>query len=116
MYSEAGPGSPRGAGVGGTLSSDAPGHPDHHSRGKPFRARFAVWAPSPRANAVSWPITARIDYILLKLSQNREVSPKYDEKAYHSPYFQNGPQKSPLGILRFPFLPAFSCKELMGLF
>ena len=30
------------------------------------------------------------------------------------PIFQNRPQMSPLEILRFPFLPAFSCKELMG--
>ena len=51
-----------------------------------------------------------------KVSQNDEVSPKKCHKAYHSPYFQNGSQISPLEILRFPFWPAFSCKELMGLF
>ena len=71
---------------------------------------------SPRAKAASWPIRARIEVIYLKVSQNREVSPKYIEKASHSPYFQNGSQKSPLEILRFPFRPAFSHKELMVAF
>ena len=37
-------------------------------------------------------------------------------KACHSPYFQNGLQKSALGILRFTFSVAFSHKELMGHF
>ena len=62
------------------------------------------------------PIWARFDLILLKLSQNARVSPKYVEKAWHSPYFQNGLRISPLDILRFPFLAAFSHKELMVLF
>ena len=44
------------------------------------------------------------------------MSTKYDEKACHSPYFQNTVQKSPLEILRFPFPVAFSRKELMGHF
>ena len=35
------------------------------------------------------------------------------EKACHSPYSQNGAQKSPLEIPRFPFYAAFSHKELM---
>ena len=35
------------------------------------------------------------------------------EKACHSPYIQNGVQNSPLEILRFPILLAFSPKELM---
>ena len=59
---------------------------------------------------------ARIDLIFYKVSQNREVSPVFIEKACHSPHFQNGVQKSPLEILRIPFRPAFSHKELMGLF
>ena len=71
---------------------------------------------SPRANAASWPIRARIDLILHKVSQNARVSPKSVEKAYVSPYFQNGLKKSPLEKLGFPFSPAFSHKELMGLF
>ena len=57
---------------------------------------------------------ARIDLIFLKLSQNPGVSPKYVQKACHSPCFQNGLQMSPLEISRFPFSPAFSHKELMG--
>ena len=59
---------------------------------------------------------ARFNLILLKVSQNNEVSPKSVHKASHSPYIQNGLQKSPLGFLRFPFLAAFSPKELMGRF
>ena len=83
-----------------------------------LRARSA-WAGlpgAPRAKAASGPITARFSYILLKVSQNDEVSPLFTEKACHSPCSQNGLQKSPLEKLRFPFWPAFSCKELMGLF
>ena len=67
-------------------------------------------------NAASWPIRARFTPLYSKVSQNREVSPKYHEKASHSPYFQNGRQKSPLEILRFPFPRAFSHKELMAHF
>ena len=64
----------------------------------------------PRANK------ARFTSNLLKVSQNRQVSPKYTEKACHSPYFQKRLRKSALEILRFPFLAAFSHKELSGLF
>ena len=59
---------------------------------------------------------ARIDLFYCKVSQNLRVSPKSSHKASHSPYFQNGLIKSPLDFLRFPVLPAFSHKELMGLF
>ena len=63
-----------------------------------------------------WANRARFDDILLKVSQNGEVSAVYVEKACHSPCFQNEPQKSPLEIPRFPFCAAFSHKELMGHF
>ena len=59
---------------------------------------------------------ARISLILLKVSQNGEVSWKSVEKACHSPYLQKRSQKSPLDFLRFPFSVAFSHKELMGRF
>ena len=59
---------------------------------------------------------ARIDLISMKVSQNGRVSPKYVKKASVSPYSQNGSRKSPLEIPRFPFLAAFSPKELMGHF
>ena len=59
---------------------------------------------------------ARFHHILLKVSQNDEVSTKYVEKASHSPYLQKRSQKSPLEFLRFPLSAAFSPKELMGLF
>ena len=73
--------------------------------------------PGPGQGAGTSPgRTARFDLILLKVSQNGIVSPKKLEKACHSPYIQNGPQNSPLGILRIPFSAAFSHKELMGHF
>ena len=63
-----------------------------------------------------WANMARFQSFYWKLSQNDEVSTKKCEKASHSPYFQNGCQKSPLGFLGFPYLRAFSHKELMGHF
>ena len=70
--------------------------------------------PGTSRNAASWPIRARFHDISKKHSQNGQVSPKSVEKASVSPYFQNGPRKSPLGFLGFPFSLAFSHKELMG--
>ena len=118
--SEAGPGSPSGAGVGGDLHSAPRARPP--ASGPPWASPRP--APCGRCPAVgscrpipaSWPIRARIDYILLKVSQNPEVSPKNVEKACHSPNIQNGSQKSPLDILRFTFSSAFSHKELMAHF
>ena len=59
---------------------------------------------------------ARIEVISCKVSQNGGVSPRNVGKACHAPYFQNRLGKSPLEILRFPYLAAFSHKELMGYF
>ena len=64
----------------------------------------------------SWRHMARIDLILLKVSQNGEVSAKLSEKACHSPCFQKRARNSPLEIPRFPFCVAFSPKELMDHF
>ena len=80
-----------------------------------YGARSAVLGLSP-GKCASGPIKARLRSISQKLSQNPRVSPKYHEKASHSPCFQNGPQMSPLDFLGFPFSSAFSGKELMGLF
>ena len=69
--------------------------------------------------AGDWPSSskrARFQSIFSKVSQKDEVSSKKCQKACHSPYSQNGAQKSPLDFLRFPYLTAFSPKELMGLF
>ena len=63
-----------------------------------------------------WAKQARFHDISHKVSKNLEVSPKSVEKACHSPHLQNGLQKSPLDILRIPYSPAFSHKELMGRF
>ena len=85
----------------------------------PLRGPVGPCGPSlvqdPR-NAASQPIRARFMYIYCKVSQNRGVSPIFVEKACHSPYLQNGLRKSALGFLRFPYLRAFSHKELMGHF
>ena len=102
--------------MGGYLHS-APDVRTHHSlRSGPLQPTLWASAGAPRANPASWPIPARFDLILLKLSQNGIVSSKSVQKACHSPYFQNLVQKSPLGFLRFPISSAFSHKELMGHF
>ena len=87
--------------------------------GTTLRARSGYPVPLPvpgPSECRPWANKARFHSFYWKVSQNDEVSPKNVEKAYHSPYFQNRVQKSPLEILRFPFLPAFSCKELIGPF
>ena len=119
-YSEAGPGSPAGAGVGGiwgwarVLGCSAAGRPQV----PPLRGPVGPGPPCTwdLGNAASGPIRARFHLILSKASQNARVSPKYVQKACLSPCFQKRVQKSPLGILRISFLRAFSHKELMGHF
>ena len=84
-----------------------------------LRARSVLPAGPPCTGPLECPPRANMatfDLILLNYSQNGQVSPKYVEKAYVSPYFQNRSQKSPLEILRIPFSSAFSHKELMGSF
>ena len=68
------------------------------------------------SNTRLWANKGEIQLKYNKVSQNGVVSPKYVHKACHSPYSQNGSRKSPLKILRFPFSPAFSHKELMAYF
>ena len=102
--------------MGGQGWTGVPGSRPTHSSPVGFRGPLRWSGPLPRANAASWPILARFDLILLNYSQNARVSPKYVNKACHSPYLQNGLQKSALQILRFPYFVAFSHKELMGLF
>ena len=109
--SEAGPVGPARAGVGGYWSSDARAVGTHPCGGPVGLGLPAL--PGSSQIAASWPITARIDLIYCKVSQNGQVSPKYSHKACHSPCSQNASQKSPLGILRFPVFAAFSPKELM---
>ena len=110
MDSGAGPGSPS-RGLEWVVHAQRPSTsaPTLRARSCPCRALPGA----PRAKAASGPIGARFDLISVELSQNDEVSPKYPEKASHSPYFQNGLRMSPLDFLRFPFSPAFSGKELM---
>ena len=118
--SEAGPGRPTGPGVGGSAGPGALGDgggggispPCGPGQSSPREAFPGIYL----RNAASWPIGARFTSFYCKVSQNGQVSPKKCKKACHSPYFQNGLEKSPLGFLRFPFSPAFSRKELLGLF
>ena len=102
--SEAGPVSPcRGlewVGVGPDVPAGWGRLQDH-----PCGARSVPLAP-PCPGPSECPLLAnraRIDLILLNYGQNDEVSPKYVEKAYHSPCFQKPLVKSPLEIPRFPF-------------
>ena len=88
-------------------------HPLQPLRG--FRGPLR-WYLGPSRNAASGPIRRDSVIFLVKLVKTAECHQKKCEKASHSPYFQNGHQKSPLEILRFPFPSAFSRKELMGLF
>ena len=92
-----------------------PAPPCTHPPGPVGHLRCPPWCRPPLF-AASWPIRARFQSFSLKVSQNREVSPKKCQKASHSPYLQNSSQKSPLDFLRFLFSSAFSPKELMGLF
>ena len=118
--SEAGPGSPAGAGVGGYGAwVRVQGVRRRDGPGPTLRVRSVTLCPPwsrTSQNAASGPIKARFQSFLYKVSQKAEVSPKSTQKASHSPYIQNGLQKSPLDFLRFPFLRAFSHKELMGHF
>ena len=85
--SEAGPGSPRGAGVGGHMHSARPSTQNPPSGPGPARTGHSlVLGPLP----ASWPIRVRLTSFYSKVSQNDEVSPKYTHKACHSPYSQNG--------------------------
>ena len=112
--SEAGPGSPAGAGVGGHVGGvrtpaagrllGPPCGPGRCLRPLPVLGPSECRLPTNRA---------RFDLNFSKVSQNGGVSPEKCEKASHSPYFQNGPQKSPLDFLGIPFSLAFSHKELM---
>ena len=109
-----GPGSPcQGAGVVGSGAGCARVPRPTHSGPLDLRGPLRWSGPSPRAKAASWSIRARFHLISIKVSQNDGVSPKYVEKACHSPCFQNGSRKSPLDFLGFPYSSAFSHKELM---
>ena len=118
--SEAGPGSPVGAGVGGVCSgrtgTDPGAHPPlllptHHSlRSGPGPCRALVGRAAPCGQR------ARFDVISCKVSKTAECHRKVSKRPVIVPIFQNRVQKSPLEILRFPISVAFSPKELMGLF
>ena len=109
--SEAGPGSPSRAGVGGLGCSARPS-PRTHPPGPVGTPAGSLPGSGPLP--ASWPIGARFNLISYKVSQKGIESPEKHEKACHSPCFQNRPGKSPLGFLGFPLFLAFSHKELMG--
>ena len=102
---------------GWVMRPGAPAGPWYHPAGPVGHpGALPVPGPSSPGNAASWPIKARLRSKHGKVSQNSIVSPKYVEKACLSPCFQNGLEKSPLEISRFPFSVAFSHKELIGPF
>ena len=82
------------AGVGGYLGTvpvDPFARPALHP---PWHCQGPVGAPAgplPGAGPASPSRRARFHYILLKVSQNGQVSPNILEKACHSPCFQTGP-------------------------
>ena len=80
--------------------------------GRALRALPVLGPPECRLTAKR----ARFHAYFYEVSQNGEVSLKSVHKACHSPCSQKRAHKSPLEILRFPIWPAFSHKELMGLF
>ena len=97
LTSGAGPGSPAGAGVGGLGAGRVPpcsaagdGSWDHPSG--PVGAPGPLPVPGPLECRL-WPITARFHDISQKLSKNGHVSPKYVEKACHSPCIPKWVQK-----------------------
>ena len=80
-----GPRKPIGAGVGGLGAGIPVGRPlapgtTLRARSVPCRA-LPVPGPSSSSKPASWPIRARFGSQTWKVSQNREVSPKYVQKA-----------------------------------
>ena len=111
---ERAPEGPAGAWSGGSWDSDVRGR--RRGRIPPCGARSGTPGHPPciLSECRLLATKARFRHISQKVSQNRQVSPKYVEKAYHSPCFPKPLKKSPLEIPRFPFSQAFSHKELMG--
>ena len=111
--SEAGPGTPC-RGVEWVVIACGVGGPQNPPSG-PGRSLQAL-PGSGTLGCRLWANKARFSVFLLKLSQNGVVSPEKCNKASHSPCFQKRLRKSALEIPGFPFLSAFSHKELMVLF
>ena len=92
----------------------SPEHPDPTTpdpAGPPGPLRW-VWALSPSKPAF-WPIVARLRVISWNLVKTTKCHQFLCKRPVIVPIFQNGSHLSPLEILRFPFPPAFSGKELM---
>ena len=113
-YSEAGPGTPAGGGVGGTWA-------------RTLRDRSCVRASEPTLRARSVPLQDPSQVLSLSSGKGRDYGPfsiklvktskchrKVSKRPAVVPIFQNGSGKSPLEIPGFPFCAAFSPKELMG--
>ena len=105
---------PPAGGWSGWVSAAAPRSPGDH----PCGARSVLW-PSlspPRANPASGPIRRDSTTFPIKLVKTVKCRQNMSKRPVIVPNSQNGSQMSPLDILRFPFAPAFSHKELMGRF
>ena len=113
---ERAPEGPAGPGVGGILSSDVPAAGRSSPPCGPGRFPPRGTLPGMTSECRLLANKARFQDILLKVSQNGEVSTLFRQKACHSPCFQKRSRNSPLEILRFPYPVAFSHKELMGRF
>ena len=102
-----------GAGVGGIW--DRPRERPLTTPAGPGRV-LGTLPVSSSSNAASGPIRARFHVKSSKVSQNGIVSPRNVEKACHSPYFQNGLQKSPLDISRISILASLLSQGINGPF
>ena len=113
-YSEAGPGSPcRGLEWVVSAARALPVMTTLRARSVTLQVPSLSFPPAFQSNGRANPQKPQNHQFYSKVSQNRRVSPKSVNKAYHTPYFQNGLVKSPLEKPRFPFSLAFSPKELM---
>ena len=113
--SEAGPGSPVGAGVGGPGAGRTYGGRGRSCTTLRARSAHPVGLPvQDLADAHLGPIRRDYDLFSLKLVKTTKCHQFMSKRPPVVPIFQNRVQKSPLEKLRFPYSSAFSPKELMG--
>ena len=112
--SEAGPGSPC-RGLEWVVWGAAPARsPRTHPPGPVGSPAGSLPGSGPAP--ASWPIWRDLTTFLIKLVKRTKCHRNVSIRPVIVPNVQNGSRKSPLGFLRFPFLTAFSRKELMGRF
>ena len=87
----------------------------HPTPAGPGRYSPAPGRGLPGCSSSSW-LGRHLRSFPRKLVKTRKCHQKVLKRPVIVPDLQNGSGKSPLDFLGFPILPAFSCKELMGLF